>query len=274
MENITSMEYKKIFNRLWDAYAEQNVSAKRVKELFESKGETVVNDHVAFRTYNDPRVNIEKLARIFKDAGYVEKGAYDFEAKKLKAKHYELPGVEDAPRVFISELLLEEFSPELQETVKKALDSADQKALDDKELVFKGRPWNPVSYKTYEKLREESEYAAWVYVYGYRANHFTVSVDYLEHIGDIEAVNQLLKDNGFKLNSSGGEVKGTKEQLLKQSSIMADIIPVQFEEGEYHIPACYYEFAQRFEDENGERYSGFIAKSADKIFESTNYYKK
>ncbi len=267
------MEHTEIFNKLWDDYAAQNESAKRVKELFESKGETVINDHIAFRTYNDPRVNIEKLARIFKDAGFIEKGSYDFEAKKLKAKHYELPGVNDAPRVFISELLLEKFSPELQKTVKNALDSADQALLDDKELIFKGRPWGPVSYETYEKLRAESEYAAWVYVYGYRANHFTVSVDHLEKIGDIEDVNQLLKDNGFKLNDSGGEVKGTKEQLLKQSSTMADIIPVQFKEGEYKIPACYYEFAQRFKDENGERYSGFIAKSADKIFESTNYYK-
>lgn len=268
------MKYNEIFNQLWADYAAQNQSAKAVKELFESKGEHVINDHVAFRTYNDPRVNIEKLARIFLDAGYVEKGSYNFEAKKLKAKHYELPGVPDAPRVFISELLLEDFSQELQDAVKKALDSADQKALDDKQLIFKGRPWNPVAYKTYEQLRQESEYAAWVYVYGYRANHFTVSVDHLKHFDHIEDVNQLLKDAGFKLNTSGGEVKGTKAQLLKQSSTMADIIPVEFDDGTYQIPACYYEFAQRFKDENGERFSGFIAKSADKIFESTNYYKK
>jgi hypothetical protein len=267
------MQHTEIFDKLWDAYATQNVSAKKVKELFESKGDTVVNDHIAFRTFNDPRVNIDKLARIFIDAGYVEKGQYDFEAKKLKAKHYELPGVENAPRVFISELLLEEFSNELQQTVIKALDSADQNVLDDKELIFKGRPWADVSYETYQKLRDESEYAAWVYVYGYRANHFTVSVDHLNKIGSIEDVNQLLKDNGFKLNTSGGEVKGTKEQLLKQSSILADIITVDFKDGKFEIPACYYEFAERFEDENGVRYSGFIAKSADKIFESTNFYK-
>lgn len=267
------MQYTEIFDKLWDAYATQNVSARKVKALFESKGENVINDHIAFRTYNDPRVNIDKLARIFIDAGYVEKGQYDFEAKKLKAKHYELPGVADAPRVFISELLLEKFSDELQAAVKNALNSSDQNLLDDKELIFKGRPWENVTYETYQKLREASEYAAWVYVYGYRANHFTVSVDHLTKIGSIEDVNHLLKDEGFKLNSSGGEVKGTKEQLLKQSSTLADVITVAFADGKYQIPACYYEFAERFEDENGERYSGFIAKSADKIFESTNFHK-
>jgi hypothetical protein len=55
---------------------------------------------------------------------------------------------------------------------------------------------------------------------------------------------------------------------------MADIVKVKFEEGIFEVPSCYYEFAQRFPDSTGKLYSGFIAKSADKIFESTNYYKK
>jgi len=42
----------------------------------------------------------------------------------------------------------------------------------------------------------------------------------------------------------------------------------------HEIPSCYYEFARRYEDKNGELYGGFIAKSADKIFESTDFYKK
>ena len=76
------------------------------------------------------------------------------------------------------------------------------------------------------------------------------------------------------MNSSGGEIKGTPEELLQQSSIMANHINVEFKEGVYSIPGCYYEFAQRYPDETGKLYSGFIAKSADKIFESTNFYKK
>ena len=90
----------------------------------------------------------------------------------------------------------------------------------------------------------------------------------------IEKVNQILKDKGFNLNSSGGEIKGTPEMLLQQSSTMADIIEVKFVEGVYGIPACYYEFALRYPDKNGVLYNGFHAQSADKIFESTNFYKK
>jgi hypothetical protein len=83
-------------------------------------------------------------------------------------------------------------------------------------------------------------------------------------------LNQLLKEKGFILNSSGGEIKGSKKELLQQSSTMADRSMVEFEEGREVVPSCYYEFALRFKSENGELYEGFIASSADKIFESTN----
>jgi len=75
------------------------------------------------------------------------------------------------------------------------------------------------------------------------------------------------------MNTSGGEIKGTPEQLLRQSSTLADKVAISFKEGSYEIPACYYEFAQRYKDKSGKLYSGFIAKSADKIFESTDYRK-
>lgn len=268
------MTLNEIFDRLWKDYTNQNPSALKVYELFESKGEKVYNDHIAFRTFNDARVNIDVLSKLFTDNGYEEKGEYIFEAKHLFAKHFEHKTDKMAPRVFISQLILEDFSEFLQKTIKETLDSADDKAYQDSELIFKGRIWKKPSYETYKKLREESEYAAWMYVYGFRANHFTVSVDHLQNYNDIHAVNQLIKDNGFKMNDSGGEVKGTPEELLEQSSIMAEIIEVDFEEGKFNIPACYYEFAKRYPDSDGKLYSGFIAKSADKIFESTNFYEK
>ena len=55
---------------------------------------------------------------------------------------------------------------------------------------------------------------------------------------------------------------------------MAGILPVKFKEGTFEIPSCYYEFARRYPDHDGNLYSGFIAKSADKIFESTDFYTK
>jgi hypothetical protein len=76
------------------------------------------------------------------------------------------------------------------------------------------------------------------------------------------------------MNDSGGEIKGTPAELLEQSSIKAGTLPIEFTDGIHEIPSCYYEFARRYPDKNGELYGGFIAKSADKIFESTDFYKK
>jgi hypothetical protein len=75
------------------------------------------------------------------------------------------------------------------------------------------------------------------------------------------------------MNDSGGEIKGTPDQLLEQSSIKSGKVSTLFTEGTYDVPGCYYEFARRYNDKDGNLFSGFIAKSADKIFESTNFYK-
>lgn len=162
----------------------------------------------------------------------------------------------------------------MQEKIHTSIEQVDTTLLKSKDLIFTGPIFNIPSYETYEKLRVESEYAAWLYVHGFRANHFTVSVNSLQGFGGIEEVNGFLKEKGILLNSSGGEVKGSKEQLLKQSSTMADIVPIEFLEGIREIPACYYEFAERFRDSSGKLFSGFIAGSADKIFESTDFYNK
>ncbi len=268
------MKYEEIFTRLWQIHSNQNPSAKKVYELFSNEGETVDNDHVAFRTFADPRVNIEVMAHVFKSVGYVEKEEYHFEKKKLRAKHYENPNVQDAPKVFISELKLNECSNYLLTKIQEILDKTVQEVFKSNDLIFSAAVWGKPSYQTYLKIREESEYAAWLYVYGFRPNHFTVSINSLKKYDTIEKVNQFIKDNGFKMNASGGEIKGSPELLLQQSSIMADIIEVEFQEGVYEIPACYYEFAKRFKDKNGNLYNGFHAMSADKIFESTDYYKK
>lgn len=268
------MNYQPIFDRLWADYTSQNPSALAVYKLFVSHGETVNNDHIAFRTFNHPKLGIDVLAVPFIKAGFQEMGTYHFEEKKLFAKHFHHPNFPESPRVFISELLVEKLSTETQNIINGIYNAIDFDKIDANELYLAGNIWGTPSFETYNKLREESEYAAWLYVYGYRANHFTVDVNSLKKFPTLESVNQLLKDNGFMLNTSGGEIKGTPEELLQQSSTMADFIEVKFKEGAYKIPACYYEFARRFPDASGKLYGGFIAKSADKIFESTNFYQK
>jgi hypothetical protein len=265
---------KYLFDRLWNDYISLNPEAKRIYDLFTGEGETVVNDHIAFRTFEDTRVNIDVLAKPFVEAGYEYKGEYQFEAKKLYARHFELVSFLEAPRIFISQLKTSLFSESLQNTVKAIIDQIPDDLLNSEKLVHSGVSWGIPSYKVYEELRKESEYAAWVYVFGLRANHFTVSVNNLRKFDSLQKVNQFIKEHGFLLNDSDGEIKGTPADLLEQSSTKSGIIPVTFIEGTYPVPSCYYEFARRYNDSSGKLYLGFVAKSADKIFESTNYYEK
>ncbi len=265
------MNAETIFEKLWIQYSDENPSAGKIHNLFANSGNRVVNDHVAFRTFDDPRVGIDVLARPFIEAGFEPKGAYHFEAKKLRARHFELPGDPEAPRVFISELMLNEFSDSLRAIVLKLLDDLPKSELESPELIYRGSLFNPLSYDVYSRLREETEYAAWLYVFGFRANHFTVSINHLKDYATIEQVNAFLKSEGFPLNSSGGEVKGTPGQMLEQSSTLADQVDIAFKEGVYRVPACYYEFAKRYNNSDGKLFSGFIAGSADRIFESTDY---
>lgn len=268
------METEKIFTKLWADYTGQNPEVKQVYDCFVAEGETVENDHIAFRTFFDPRINADVLARPFLAAGYVQKGYYIFKDKHLTAKHFEHVTDKKAPRVFISQLMPEYFSSGFQSLVKQSIDRLPENLLFGDELIYSGNQWGMPSFQVYETLRKESEYAAWLYVYGFCANHFTVSINHLKKFTSIQQVNQFLKDKGFLLNDSGGEVKGTPAELLEQSSTRAGILPVKFTEGTFNIPSCYYEFALRWPDADGELYSGFIAKSADKIFESTDFYKK
>lgn len=267
------MKSQSLFNKLWKDYITLNPNAKQIYDLLISEGELIANDHIAFRTFNDPRIDLEVLSKIFTSIGYQEKGEYHFKEKKLYAKHFEHPDLKDAPRVFISQLLLEKFSSNLQSHINKCINQISESNLKSDDLIFSGRLWDKPSYKIYEKLRTESEYAAWLYVYGFTANHFTIDVNKLKKYDNLQKLNAFLIENGFLMNTAGGEIKGDPTQLLEQSSIKSGIIKMNFTEGEYEIPACYYEFAKRYPDKNGDLYSGFIAKSADKIFESTNFYK-
>ncbi|WP_448213225.1 2-oxoadipate dioxygenase/decarboxylase family protein [Colwellia sp. MEBiC06753] len=256
-----------LFNNIWQNYLEVTPSAKKVHELLGS-GNDVINDHVAYRTFNIEKVNLEKLAAHLIKLGYKECGEYHFEAKKLYAKHFEHEN-DTLPKVFISELLVEKFSPQVQQIIHNLVDQLPETAVTEDNFLYSGKQWN-VSYQDYQTLLAESEYAAWMAAWGYRANHFTVSINHLANYDCISAVNEAVKQGGFTLNSAGGEIKGDETVKLEQSSTMADVANVQFSDQLVAIPSCFYEFAKRYPLADGKLYSGFVAASADKIFESTN----
>lgn len=258
-----------LFEGLWNNYLEVTPSAEKIHALLGStQGDDIINDHIALRTFNLPKVGLDKLAAHFIKLGYKQGGEYHFKEKKLYARHYEH---EDPtlPKVFISELLVEEFPGSLQTIVKKMVDQVADDATEQDNFLYSGTPWL-VDYRTYLDLKKESEYAAWMSAWGYRANHFTVSVNALSQFDQLEEVNNKLKHAGFELNTSGGEIKGSAEVLLEQSSTLADEVLAKFNDGQFRIPSCFYEFALRYPQADGKLYPGFVEASADKIFESTH----
>ena len=257
-----------LLDKMWQDYIAINPLAKKISDTLTDKGETILNDHIALRTFNHPRVNLDVMEKPFIESGYKYMGDYHFPEKKLYAKHYEHTD-KNLPKIFISELKLEEFPDELRKMVDSLVGQIPVGLENQFDFVSIGRPWK-VSTQTYNELLKFSDYAAWVAAFGYRPNHFTVFINALKNFSDIVVLNDFLKAQGFKLNASGGEVKGSKEVCLEQSSTLANNIEVSFEDAKLTIPACYYEFAKRYPLKNGELYQGFVAASADKIFESTS----
>ena len=260
---------EELLTRLWNDYASINKQAGGIYNLLVGRGETVINDHIAFRTFNILKVNIDVLAKTFIKFGYTPKGEYTFPDKKLFARHFEHKD-KNCPKIFISELKLEECSKELQGIVQQLVEQIPDEVTKQWDFCLTGVPWKAIDWDTYVKLKDESEYAGWMSVFGFRANHFTVLVNYLKTFKSLEELNSFLKQNGFSLNSSGGEIKGSAADFLEQSSTMAHPVAIRFADCEKIVPGCYYEFAKRYPLPDGKLFQGFVAKSADKIFESTD----
>lgn len=255
-----------LLERLWENYCTINPQATAIHQLLEARGETVHNDHIAFRTFQHPKIGIDQIAVPFVEAGYMAAGDYHFEEKKLNARHFEHDDP-NLPKVFISELLTNQFSSDLQTSVATLIDQIPDDFAQP--ICAAGRPWS-VSIDAYRELQTESEYAAWMSAHGFCANHFTVSVNHLKSIDSVGSLNQILRDAGFKLNEQGGAAKGSPDVFLEQSSTVASKVVVDFSDGQCEVPGCYYEFAKRYPMPDGNLFGGFVTKSADKIFESTD----
>ena len=258
-----------LLSALWADYVATTPQAERIHKLLAERGETVLNDHVALRTFGLPGIGIAALARPFEALGWVvQPDHYRFDDKKLVARYWQHPDPA-LPKVFISELCVYELSASSSQIIESLVAELPNGFGERADLPYAGRPWR-VRQAEYESLLHESEYAAWVAAFGFRVNHFTVNVNTLTTFPDLLSLNAFLVDHGFTLNESGGAIKGTPADRLEQSSTRADEIDVAFSDGTRRIPSCYYEFARRYAMPDGELFHGFVPTSADKIFESTD----
>lgn len=262
-----------------------------IREGIIRSADEIENDHIAFRTMGVPQLGVQSLEKIFLHLGYERRDRFDFPGKKLNAWWYSPPR-DQHPRIFISELRVDDLSPEAGRIIRSytdevASDPVDRLDLDDGLAIddFLHRPlWRTPLLSDYLRLEEESEYAAWVIYNRYYLNHFTVSVHNLPPgYNTVPEFNQFLELNGFRLNDSGGKAKVSGDGLLIQSSTVAQMVDARFDDGQggtvvHRISGSYVEFAERRPlpgaDTGGpitraQRRDGFETSNADRIFEST-----
>jgi hypothetical protein len=249
----------------------------------------IENDHIAFRTLGVPNLGMASFEKIFLHYGYQKRDHYYFKEKKLDAYWY-APPKDFYPRIFVSELRVNELSEEAQNIIHYytnniVSDPAESLNLEDGNVVdeFLHSPlWQTPTLGDYKTLAAESEYAAWVIYNRYYLNHFTISVHNLkEGYNTVALFNQFLEAHQFILNDAGGKIKTSPDNALLQSSTVAKLVEARFAGGEtVLIPGSYVEFAERRilpqfahfsqqEIKREHRREGFEAGNADKIFEST-----
>ena len=291
---MTNAVLDKVLAGLMNRYKERvpDVSAiinAMIKESVIKDANEIENDHIAFRTMGVPFLGIQSLEKIFLHYGFKRMDHYFFPAKKLDAFWYTPPSPE-YPRIFISELRVQDLSENAQHIIHSytdevTADPVNSINLDDANAVdnfLHSGLWQLPTLEDYLTLSKESEYAAWVIYNRYYLNHFTISVHNLKDgYNTIADFNAFLERNGFTLNDSGGKIKVSEDRSLLQSSTVAEMIEATFANGVKHrISGSYVEFAERkvlkqFENlstseiKRAHRREGFEANNADKIFEST-----
>lgn len=283
-----------ILNGLMQRYMERVPDVKAIIQTMIREGiiqhpEDVENDHIAFRTMGVPQLGIQSLEKIFLHYGYTKRDAYHFKEKKLDAFWY-APPAPQFPRIFVSELRVQDLSPQAQQLITSYTSEVKSDPVDDLNLsdaaavgsFLHSGLWRLPTLADYQVLAAESEYAAWVIYNRYYLNHFTVSVHNLPPgYNTVAGFNAFLERNGFVLNDAGGKIKASPDGGLLQSATVANMITASFANNEtYRIAGSYVEFAERKvlpqyahlpagQVKREHRRDGFEAGNADKIFEST-----
>ncbi|MEK7661769.1 MAG: DUF1338 family protein, partial [Pseudomonadota bacterium] len=160
------------FDALWDDYIQLSPRAVAIRDLF--GGKAVRNDHVAFRTFAYPSIAIADLEVFLFAMGYQRHSVYQFADKHLSACAY-TPSSNNDPLIFLSELHIDQLPFEAGQIVLRLLSRLDAPPQDES-VFYSGRLWPLLSWPDYQILSASSEYAAWLALHGFHANHFTIAL--------------------------------------------------------------------------------------------------
>jgi hypothetical protein len=295
----------KLLDALWTQYKMRVVYARQYQQMVEQRGGKIINDHIAFRTFNahvgGQPAGVEGIARVFTALGYEQKNKYIFEDKHLTAWHYEHKTNPDNPKIFISQLEVDALSPPVSRMIKDNVAHApDLLSADDREALktlakgktldkdvsnalvknlarFFSRPWDPPQRAAIAPVNEESQYAAWTLLHGNAVNHFTAYINRqnVREWPDLEETVNALRAAGLPMKN---ELEGERGSKLRQSSTQAVDAACEVAESDGRISKmmwsyAYYELAERgmIPGPNGKAvlFQAFLGAQATNLFEMT-----
>ncbi|KAK9790350.1 hypothetical protein WJX73_010110 [Symbiochloris irregularis] len=273
-----------LLDRYWASTPTAVSAMGLLQALDRSESSPLYFDHIAFRSFGVEGFGIKSIATIFVEFGFQQRDELQFPGKKLRALWFAPPHDRpDLPRIFISEIKVEELSEAAQRVIRKYTQEAGSGKYAPLCAVGSVLPWSNPTLADFELLAKESEYAAWTLINGYALNHATVAVHRMRGLSDgIAGLVEDLRQQGFDLNEEGGTLKVSPDNLLVQAATQADQVDFTFRDGEQGtVPGSYIEFAQRkrlpqynelpdAQVSDAHLRDGFEASNADKIFHSTN----
>lgn len=249
------------------------------------------NDHMAMRTLHLPQqgLGLHVLDVALQRYGYQRRDDYYFAEKKIAARWYESPGAPILPRIFASELRVEQLPSEIGALLQRYVRSNSALALDNDaaatrhiatasneaflEMAYRNLEamdatlYDKVpSRQDYETIRAATEYGAWTLLHGHRINHCTIPVQWLG--APYNAMDKFVEyaQNVLQLRmNDGGAVQQSDDGQLLQSSTQAVLGYFLFrgDTEPTRVPGSFLEFIERHRE-------GFAIGNADRIFESTS----
>ena len=291
-----------LLDQLWTQYLYRVSYARKYVDLVNQKGGKVVNDHIAFRTFNthtgEQPEGIRAIKHLLNFLDYQPVETYIFKKKKLKAIHFEHPD-ELFPKIFVSQLEVEQL-PEWAQTIinnsvcdtpyllsDQSLELLSMLKADGKlpKIAAEGlvidmaqyfrRPWQPPRKEDVLKLNDVSQYAAWTLLHGNSVNHFTAFINHqnVKEWPDLETTCKGLEAAGVPMKENIEGQKGSKLQQSATKAVKTEV-DVRGDDGPEKITwtYAYYELAERnFIEENGTKklFSGFLGEQATHLFDMT-----
>ena len=172
-----------VLESLFETYSKRVPDVTKITEAMVSNNivsnqSEIINDHIAFRTMGVKHLGIKSFEKIFLKHGYKKRDFYSFKEKKLNAYWYS-HSEKNMPRIFISELKVDELSKDAQKIIKQYTNQVKNDPVDnidlnnsDEIINFLTNPlWTLPSLFHYNELLKETEYGSWVIYNRYYLNH-------------------------------------------------------------------------------------------------------